>query len=137
MVGFSDRPKRASFVESDGKDDFRERIDGVEIDARDLGGVDIERDVADGVLTQRWMFAAGADNDGDIKPLASFHGFRGGDFGRMLGIEGAAQCSELRGELLFLAGPYRVVGVTEDQQTESKSDRQDKWDSPRIDSCHS
>src|SRR5206468_9757538 len=105
MVRFSDRPKRASLIERDGKCYLRKGIDRVEIDTCDLGGVDVQRDVTDGVLAQGWMFAASPDVDGDVKPFSPLDGVRRGDFRRMFGIKGGAQSLVLGGELLFLPSP--------------------------------
>ena len=90
MVRFRDRPKRASLIERDREGNLGKGIDRVEIDACDLRSVDVQRDVADGVFAQGRMLAAGADVDGDVKPLPPLDGVRRGDFRRMFGIKGGA-----------------------------------------------
>src|SRR5688572_22999740 len=107
MVRLGDRPKRSSLIKRDRECNLGKGIDRVEIDARDLCGVDVQSDVADGVLAQGWMFAAGADVDSDIEPLSPFDRVRCGDFRRMFRIEGFAQFLVLGGELLVLRSPYR------------------------------
>src|SRR2546426_10850106 len=69
MRGLGDRPQRAALVERDGEDGLRVREHGVQVDARDLGAVLVERNVADEVLGQRRMDGAGAHGDRDLEPL--------------------------------------------------------------------
>src|SRR5580765_2342639 len=57
MVRFRDRAERTSLIERDSKCNFRKRIHRVEIDACNLRAVDVQRDITDGVLAQRRMFA--------------------------------------------------------------------------------
>ncbi len=55
----------------------------MEIDPRDLSGVDVQRDVTDGMFAQGRMFPTSPDVDGDVKPLSALDRVRRGDFRRM------------------------------------------------------
>src|SRR2546428_2428539 len=76
MRGRGERAQRAALVERDGEDDLRVREHGVQVDARDLGAILVERDVADEVLPQRREDGAGAHRDRYLEPLPPLHRVR-------------------------------------------------------------
>src|SRR5439155_1160808 len=74
----------------------------MEIDARDLRAVLVERDVADEVLGKRRVRGPGAHRHGDLEPLAPLDRVRRLDLGCVLLVVRAAELAVLRRERLGL-----------------------------------
>src|SRR5206468_12369932 len=83
-----------------------------------LSAVRGERDVADEVLGERRMDAAGADRDGDLEPLSALHLVRRLDLRRVLLVVRAADLPELRRELLGLTLGAHPGGAGDEDEGE-------------------